>query len=64
MQWLWCRPAATALIRSLAWERPYAVVVALEIGKKTKKRKKKKRAVSKCQLPSGKDGVMEAIRKE
>ena len=22
--WLWCRPAATALIRPLAWEPPYA----------------------------------------
>ena len=24
--WLWCRPAATALIRLLAWEPPYAWV--------------------------------------
>ena len=23
--WLWCKPAATALIRPLAWEPPYAV---------------------------------------
>ena len=23
--WLWCRPAATALIRPLAWEPLYAV---------------------------------------
>ena len=22
--WLWCRPAATALIRPLAWELPHA----------------------------------------
>ena len=36
--WLWCRPAATALIRPLAWEPPYAVDVAL---KKTKKKKGK-----------------------
>ena len=28
--WLWCRPAATALIRPLAWELPYAVGAALE----------------------------------
>ena len=28
--WLWCRPAATALIRSLAWELPYAGGVALK----------------------------------
>ena len=23
--WLWCRPAAVALIRPLAWEPPYAM---------------------------------------
>ena len=28
--WLWCRPAATAWIRPLAWEPPYAVGVALK----------------------------------
>ena len=39
--WLWCRPAATALIRPLAWEPPYAVGVALKDKKnKTKKPKK------------------------
>ena len=27
--WLWCRPAAVALIQPLAWEPPYAVGVAL-----------------------------------
>ena len=37
--WLWRRPAATAPIRPLAWELPYAVGVALE---KTKRQKKKK----------------------
>jgi len=34
--WLWHRLAATALIRPLAWEPPYAVGAALEKGKKTK----------------------------
>ena len=35
--WLyWCRPAATAPIRPLAWEPPYATGVALEKGKQTK----------------------------
>ena len=29
--WLWCRLAATALIRPPAWEPPYAVGVALKI---------------------------------
>ena len=30
LQWLWCRPAAVALIRPLAWELPYATGVALK----------------------------------
>ena len=36
--WLWCRWVATALIRPLAWEPPYAEGVAL----KSKRKKKKK----------------------
>jgi len=36
----WCRPAATAPNRPLAWEPPYAIGAALE---KTKKKKKKKK---------------------
>ena len=28
--WLWCRPAAVAPIRPLAWELPYATGVALK----------------------------------
>ena len=28
--WLWCRPAATVLIRPLTWEPPYAMGVALK----------------------------------
>ena len=36
--WLWRRLAATALIRPLSWESPYAAGVALK-GKKTKKKK-------------------------
>ena len=37
---LWCRSAATALIRPLAWEPPYATGVALK-RQKTKRKKKK-----------------------
>ena len=37
--WLWCKPVATALIRPLAWNSPYAVGAAL---KKTKNKKRKK----------------------
>ena len=39
--WLWCRPAAVALIQPLAWEPLYAAGVALK-RQKTKKRKEKK----------------------
>ena len=38
--WLWCRPAAIAPIRPLAWEPPYASGVALE---KTKRQKEKEK---------------------
>ena len=33
----WCRPVATAPIRPLAWESPYATGAALEKAKRTKK---------------------------
>ena len=36
--WLWRRLVATALIRPLAWEPPYATGAALEKDKKKKKR--------------------------
>ena len=39
--WLWCRPAATALILPLAWEPPYATGTAQEMVEKTKKKHKK-----------------------
>ena len=41
--WLWCRPTAVALIRTLAWEPPYAPRVALKSKKKKEKKKRKKR---------------------
>ena len=47
--WHWRRPVATALIRPLAWEPPYAVGAAQEIAKRQKKKKKKK--VSNFQSP-------------
>ena len=49
--WLWHRPAATAPIRSLAWEPPYATRVAF---KDKKKNKKKRKAVSTQWRKSGK----------
>ena len=38
--WLWRRLVATALIRPLAWEPPYAAGAAQKKAKKTKKKKK------------------------
>ena len=44
MLWLWRRPAATALIRPLGWEPPYAAGAALKRQKtKDKKEKRKKK---------------------
>ena len=40
LQWLWHRPVATAPIRPLVWESPYAAGVALEKAKRQKKKKK------------------------
>ena len=34
--WLWRRPVATASIRPLAWEPPYAEGAALEMAKRHK----------------------------
>ena len=39
--WLWRRPLATALIRPLAWEPPYAMGAALKRQKNNKNKFKK-----------------------
>ena len=41
--WLWRRPVATAPIRPLAWEPPYAAGAAQEIATTTTKTKDKKK---------------------
>ena len=41
--WLWSRPVATAPIRPLVWECPYAIAVALKKKKKKMQKKKRKR---------------------
>ena len=42
--WLWRRPAATALIQSLAWELlPYAMGAALKRPKKLKNKEEEER---------------------
>jgi len=43
--WLWRRLAATAPIRPLAWEPPYAAGAAQEMAKRQKKKKKKKKEI-------------------
>ena len=45
LPWLWCRPAAIAPIRPLAWEPPHVTGVAL---KGEKDQKKKKEVKNKC----------------
>ena len=42
--WLWCRPVATAPIRPLAWEAPYATCMALK-RQKTKKKREREREI-------------------
>ena len=41
--WLWHRPVATAPIRPLAWEPPYAAEAAQRNSKKDQKKKKNKK---------------------
>ena len=48
--WLCHRPAATALIRPLAWEPLYAVSVALEKTKKKKKNRIMEKAIAEKEL--------------
>ena len=47
--WLWRRPAAIAMIQPLAWERTYAMDVALKRQRDKKKKKKKERKQNQTQ---------------
>ena len=55
--WLWHRPLATALIRPLAWEPPYAAGAAQEIEKKKKRKKKRKQTNKKTHYRMGENNV-------
>ena len=44
--WLWCKPVATAPIRPLAWEPPYAMGAVLKRQKEKKKIKNHNVSVS------------------
>ena len=52
--WLWCGLAATAPIRPLAWEPPYAAGAALEMAKRPKKFKKIYETMTQMNLPTKK----------
>ena len=43
--WLWCRPAAAALIQPLAWELPYTMGAALKRQNQKTKNKPTKNKV-------------------
>ena len=45
--WPWCRPAASALIRPLAWELPYAEGAAQEMAKRQKNKTKQNKTSNK-----------------
>ena len=51
--WLWRRPVATALIRPLAWEPPYAAGAALKRQKKKYTDQKIDKCVTKLLLLNG-----------
>ena len=53
MLWLWCRLAAAAPIRPLAWEPPYAAGAALENTKIQKKKKKEEEKKGKKEKEGG-----------
>jgi len=50
--WLWHRLVATAPIRHLAWEPPYAMGAALENAKKKKKDKKMEQNIEPRKKPT------------
>ena len=61
---LWCRPAATAPIRPLAWEPPYAVGAAQEIAKKRKKKRNKIYLIEHCLWLTGNVEIVKCITLE
>ena len=46
--WLWCRLAAVASIRSVAWELPYAAGAALKKQEQKKKREREREERERC----------------
>ena len=62
--WLWYRPAATAPIRSLAWEPPYAAGVVLEKAQRQTTTTKKKNYESKKQNVAQKEFIFMNINED
>ena len=58
MLWLWRRLAATAPVRPLAWEPPYAAGAAQEM---TKKKKKKRHAKIKESMTCTPEKIQEIV---
>ena len=58
--WLWHRPVATALIRPLAWEPPYALGAAVR-GQKTRKKKKRREREKKPSFQKCKNGKLTVV---
>ena len=52
--WLWCRPAAAALIQPLTWQPPYATGAVL----KRKRKRKKMSGIPTNVSSSGRMGVL------
>ena len=49
--WLWCRPAAAAVILPLAWEPPCAMGAALKKKKKKRERERERKEKKKKTFP-------------
>ena len=61
LPWLWHRLAAAALVRSLAWELPYATGAALKKEKKKKQKTNPETYITSDQIST--DGENEVIHK-
>ena len=56
LPWLWCRLAATAPIRPLAWGPPCATGAAQEMAKRQKRKEKKRNTWKEGEFPMGLTG--------
>ena len=59
--WLWRRPVATALIRPLAWEPPYATGAAQEMAKRQNKNNNNKNPQWDVNIPANMPGILSLL---